>query len=457
MSKPQVFVSSTYIDLKEVRDSLYTFIGQMGFEANLFEKGGVPFDYDKDTDVSCYDEVRESDLYILIIGGRYGSKASGELKHIRQKMKTYNSITRKEYETALDANLPLHIFVDDAVATEYGTWKRNSYRMDIDYAHVDNPSIFLLLDKIYKSEVSQYARTFKTAKDISDWLRGQWAGLFRKLLVEKRTRIAELHAKRVMKRVNCYKLFYHRRSKGLTVPMLAGQCGILESRYRSYERRIKDQKHGLEVFPYADETDIGLLAIELDVPKSDLLTGNVDDFSYQYLEYYLTYRGKPIKSRREFSRSLFPAKVVVFDFDGTLTTSSSNLNAWEEMWVRSGFSVNECAKYTRLFKQERISHRKWCDITLEKFKEGRLSEAAVKEIAQGISLISDVPEVLLFLKDCGIHLHLLSGSIDVVIREVLGSHESLFSTMKSNSMRFSARGDINEIVGTKYDFEGKSD
>jgi len=190
------------------------FIKQIGFSPVLFEKGGIPFDYDKDTDISCYDEVKASDLYILIIGGRYGSMTSNELKHIRKRMKRYNSITKKEYETALEADLPMHIFIDSAVANEYRTWLNNSRSMDIQYAYVDNPSIFLLIEKVYNSPVSQYVQTFSEASDISNWLREQWAGLFRRYLKDQKKKIAADRVSQVRTKINCFKLFYFRRSQG---------------------------------------------------------------------------------------------------------------------------------------------------------------------------------------------------------------------------------------------------
>ncbi len=41
MVKPRVFVSSTYYDLKYIRNSLKSFIGSFGYEAVLFEDGDI--------------------------------------------------------------------------------------------------------------------------------------------------------------------------------------------------------------------------------------------------------------------------------------------------------------------------------------------------------------------------------------------------------------------------------
>ncbi len=54
----------------------------------------------------------------------------------------------------------------------------------------------------------------------------------------------------------------------------------------------------------------------------------------------------------------------------------------------------------------------------------------VVEIAGDIALLNGVAEALSYLEEKGVSLHLLSGSIDVVISEVLGEHERFFKTIK---------------------------
>jgi Domain of unknown function (DUF4062) len=76
MSKPRVFVSSTYFDLKHVRSSLETFITTLGFDVVLSEKGRIAYSPDMPLDESCYREAQAADILVLIIGGRYGSEAS---------------------------------------------------------------------------------------------------------------------------------------------------------------------------------------------------------------------------------------------------------------------------------------------------------------------------------------------------------------------------------------------
>ncbi|WP_186055848.1 DUF4062 domain-containing protein [Burkholderia gladioli] len=182
MSKPRIFVSSTYYDLKHIRRSIEDFIDTLGYESVLFESGDIPFAHLDPLDQSCYREISACHMLVLIIGGRYGSKAS-DAKDLSQEdvEKTYaafNSITKNEYLTARGLDIPIFIFVEKAVASEYRTYKENKGNTTIKFAHVDSVNIFHLLDDIYFQKRNNLTREFENSDDITSWLRDQWAGLF---------------------------------------------------------------------------------------------------------------------------------------------------------------------------------------------------------------------------------------------------------------------------------------
>lgn len=186
MAKPRVFVSSTYYDLKHIRDRLEAFIENFGYESVLFESGDIPFHHDRALDESCYAEINLCHILVLLIGGRYGSMTSEEVKEksANEKIEFYNSITKKEYTTARDRDIPIFIFVEKNVLAEYETYKNNK-DSDIKYAHVDSKNIFKLLDEILAKERNNFIRGFERFDDIATWLRDQWAGLFADLITKK--------------------------------------------------------------------------------------------------------------------------------------------------------------------------------------------------------------------------------------------------------------------------------
>ena len=135
MARPRVFVSSTYYDLKHIRASLENFIDEMGYEAILSEKGDIAFSPDIPLDESCYREVGAADIVVLIIGGRYGTQRSEDRRSLEPSFfDRYESITKSEYRTARDRDIPIYVFIETAVYAEYQTFLRNKTNQDIAYA-----------------------------------------------------------------------------------------------------------------------------------------------------------------------------------------------------------------------------------------------------------------------------------------------------------------------------------
>ncbi|BET59160.1 DUF4062 domain-containing protein [Geobacter sp. 60473] len=116
MPTPKVFLSSTYLDLEEIRHNVHRWIiDNIGYYSVAFEKGGVFFNPEKTIDNSCYDEVKNCHFLVSIIAGRYGSKATDEPEIKKNGILHYNSITKKEFLTARKENLYTYIFVKNEV------------------------------------------------------------------------------------------------------------------------------------------------------------------------------------------------------------------------------------------------------------------------------------------------------------------------------------------------------
>lgn len=180
MARLRIFVSSTYYDLKHIRNSLELFIDSMGYESVLYESGDITFTHDSALDESCYREIENAHMQILIIGGRYGSPASIEppLRDNKDVYELYNSITKTEFTVARARKIPIYFFVEKQVLSEYDTYKRNKDNKNVNYAHVDNVSIFTLIEDIYNLQSGNFIKGFEKFEDISSWLKDQWSGLF---------------------------------------------------------------------------------------------------------------------------------------------------------------------------------------------------------------------------------------------------------------------------------------
>jgi hypothetical protein len=190
MAKPRVFISSTYYDLKYIRKSVEQFVESLGYEAIVFESGDVPFSHDLPLDEACYREIGLCHVLVLIIGGRYGSGSSEGSRpkseyEIDKQYELYNSVTKREYETARQQDLPIYIFVEKGVLAEYETYRKNR-NGKVRYAHVDSVNIFRLLDDIFAQSRNNLVREFSNADDITSWLRDQWSGLLAHFISQRR-------------------------------------------------------------------------------------------------------------------------------------------------------------------------------------------------------------------------------------------------------------------------------
>jgi cell division protein FtsB len=183
MPRPRIFVSSTYYDLKHIRASLDLFIDSLGYDPILSEKGDIAYTHDRPLDESCYREAENSDIFVLIVGGRYGSEASSSATSIRGDFyERYESITKKEFESAISRDIPAYILIERSVYSEYRTFLKNKGRRDVIYAHADSVNIFRFIDGILSLPRNNPIQSFEKFEEIESWLRDQWAGLFREML-----------------------------------------------------------------------------------------------------------------------------------------------------------------------------------------------------------------------------------------------------------------------------------
>lgn len=142
MAVPRVFISSTCYDLKYIRENLKYFVTNMGYESILSEDGDVYYNPDEHTHDACLNEVGTCQLFVLIIGGRYGGKY----------LKSEKSITNMEYEEAIKQKIPVFTLVERSVWNEHLVYQKNKdNKNQIIYPSVDDIKIFAFIDEVRKN------------------------------------------------------------------------------------------------------------------------------------------------------------------------------------------------------------------------------------------------------------------------------------------------------------------
>ncbi len=172
MAIPRVFISSTCYDLKYIRENLKYFIKTLGYEPVLSEEGAVYYDPQRDTQDSCLAELPSCQLFVLIIGGRFGETYKD----------TGTSITNTEYREAVKLKIPVFALVDSSAHSDYSVYQTNKANPDIDeakiiYPAVDSTKIFDFIEEVRTNSVNNALNPFSDFSDIESYLRQQWAGM----------------------------------------------------------------------------------------------------------------------------------------------------------------------------------------------------------------------------------------------------------------------------------------
>jgi hypothetical protein len=175
MASPRVFISSTCYDLAEIRDSLVSFFASFGFDVTLSERGDVFYHPDLHTHDACLKETSNCQLFILIIGGRFGGRYQAD--------KT-KSITNAEFASAKQNKTPIFAFVKNNVLADHNVWQKNkskSFAADIEYPSVDRKDhakdIFDFIDEVRLAPSNNGLFGFSYARDLQDVVRKQLAGM----------------------------------------------------------------------------------------------------------------------------------------------------------------------------------------------------------------------------------------------------------------------------------------
>jgi hypothetical protein len=145
--KLQVFVSSTFIDLKEERQSAVEAIlnaGHIPAGMELFKAG------DESQWNIIKDWIEESDVYMLIVGGRYGSI----------EPKSGKSYTQLEYEYAIELEKPFFAIVLKDDWTDKKAKKKGVKIEDIKEVHN--------LSKLQEFKATVLKKIVKFAEDLKD-------------------------------------------------------------------------------------------------------------------------------------------------------------------------------------------------------------------------------------------------------------------------------------------------
>lgn len=178
MAAPRVFVSSTYYDLRHVRDDIDIFLKGLGYVPVMHDKGNVTYTQgDVSLEQACYNELATCDIVVCIIGGKFGTQSSG----------SDFSITMEELQEAIHRRKIIYIYILKDVYAENYTYIANKDTGSFNPYHVDDIRIHEFIEKIKNVLKNAPILPFESVSDITSNLRQQFAGMFQHLLTKEAT------------------------------------------------------------------------------------------------------------------------------------------------------------------------------------------------------------------------------------------------------------------------------
>ena len=122
----RIFLSSTCLDLVDLRSGLKESLEEMGYQVWASEFPDFPVDSSLGAADNCLRNVDRADQYVLIVNNRYGAEYNGTAypKHpLAEQPKRAISVTWYEYLRALEGGKPIRILVRESIWDQRGVFQ----------------------------------------------------------------------------------------------------------------------------------------------------------------------------------------------------------------------------------------------------------------------------------------------------------------------------------------------
>lgn len=200
MPAPRIFISSTCYDLQEIRGNLRNYVEDFGYEPIMSDFGDIFYNFEKHVQDACIEEIKNADMYILIIGDYYGSTYHRD----KNTKEVPSSVTLKEFKNAVSLDIPKMIFINKFVEYDYRNYRRyleeklkelfskeGSEKLDTEqeikktkelvdqvypFPKKSYKYVFHFLDNIDELQKGNGYHLFETSQEIKFRLKKQWAG-----------------------------------------------------------------------------------------------------------------------------------------------------------------------------------------------------------------------------------------------------------------------------------------
>ena len=174
----RIFLSSTCLDLVDLRSGLKESLEEMGYQVWASEFPEFPVDSGLHAQDNCLRNVERSDQYVLIVNDRYGSAYEGTAypRHpLAEDQKRSISVTWYEYLSALRCGKPIRILVRERIWDQRSVFQA-ARKTGTDLKETGlSGELFDFLDFVCSREKANWIHTFREFTEakriLCEWLR----------------------------------------------------------------------------------------------------------------------------------------------------------------------------------------------------------------------------------------------------------------------------------------------
>ncbi len=158
--------------------------------------------------------------------------------------------------------------------------------------------------------------------------------------------------------------------------------------------------------------------------------------------------------RRRSGGRLTRFDLVAFDVDGTLVEHPQDKTVWEVL--NGSFTGSDAQNRERyaLYRAGRLSYAEWVALDIGSWRDAGATRDRLVAAFGSLRLVTGARETLSTLRARGVHLAVISGTLDLLLDTLFPDHP--FDEVYTNRIEFDEKGRIARWSATPFDMDGKA-